>query len=62
VAVVPVGYPNRFGHPHADVLARLSALRLLRTDRHGAVHVKVTRSGIEAIGERQRRRRYWHDG
>jgi competence protein ComEC len=62
VAVVPVGYRNRFGHPHADVLARLSALQLLRTDRDGAVHVKVTRSGIEAMGERQRRRRYWHDG
>ena len=62
VAVVPAGYRNRFGHPHPEVLERLAALKLLRTDHDGAVVVKVTRQGIELAGERQRKRRYWHDG
>jgi competence protein ComEC len=61
LAVVPVGYRNRFGHPSPEVLDRLAASRLLRTDRDGAVLVRITRQGIDASGERQRRRRYWHD-
>jgi competence protein ComEC len=62
VAVVPVGYRNRFGHPNAEVLARLAPFRLLRTDRDGAILVRITRQGIEISSERSRRRRYWHDG
>jgi competence protein ComEC len=61
VAVVPVGYRNRFGHPNPDVLERLSGTRLLRTDRDGAVFVEITRQGIDLGAERQRRKRYWHD-
>jgi competence protein ComEC len=61
VAVVPVGYRNRFGHPNPDVLARLGAFRLLRTDRDGAILVRLTRNGIEIGSERQRHRHYWHD-
>jgi competence protein ComEC len=59
--VIPVGYRNRFRHPNAEVLERLSGLRLLRTDRDGAVIVKLTSGPIEVSGERQTRRRYWHD-
>jgi competence protein ComEC len=59
-AVIPVGYRNRFGHPGAEVLARLDA-RVFRTDRDGAVHVVLARDRLEIQGERQRRRRYWHD-
>ena len=58
VAIAPVGYRNRFGHPSAEVLERVSALKVMRTDRDGAVVVKLTR--LEVEGERQRRRRYWH--
>ncbi len=38
-AIVSAGYANRFGHPHADVLARLRAneTAIFRTDRDGAV-------------------------
>jgi competence protein ComEC len=59
-AVIPVGYRNRFGHPSAEVLARLDG-RVLRTDRDGAVHVVLASDKLEIRAERQRRRRYWHD-
>jgi competence protein ComEC len=59
-AIIPVGYRNRFGHPSPEVLARLDA-RLFRTDRDGAVTVVLARDRLEIQGERQRRRRYWHD-
>jgi competence protein ComEC len=57
--VVPVGYRNRFGHPSAEVLARMNA-RILRTDRDGAVTVRLA-PALTIESERQRRRRYWHD-
>jgi competence protein ComEC len=59
-AVIPVGYRNRFGHPSPEVLARLDA-RVFRTDRDGAVRVVLAPDRLEIEGERQRRRRYWHD-
>jgi competence protein ComEC len=59
-AVIPVGYRNRFGHPNADVLQRLNAT-LYRTDLEGAVTVQLAQEGIDIGGERQARRRYWHD-
>jgi competence protein ComEC len=38
VAVVSCGVRNRFGHPHAEVIAALSARgRVYRTDNHGSV-------------------------
>ena len=60
-AVIPVGYRNRFGHPNAQVLGRLSATTIFRTDRDGAVTVRLSKQGFDIKGERQRRRRYWHD-
>lgn len=60
-AVVPVGYRNRFGHPAAEVLDRLSGMTLLRTDRDGAVTVRLSREVLDIKGERRERRRYWHD-
>ena len=60
VAVIPVGYRNRFGHPNREVLERLGA-RVYRTDRDGAVHVVLASDKLDIQGERQRRRRYWHD-
>jgi competence protein ComEC len=63
IAVIPSGYRSRFGHPHPEVLARYRATgaRLLRTDLDGAVQVRLSAAGGLAEGERQRRRRYWHD-
>jgi competence protein ComEC len=63
VAVVPVGYRNRFGHPKAEVLGRYSDMniRIFRTDRDGAVTVSLSKEGFGIKGERRQRRRYWHD-
>jgi competence protein ComEC len=62
MAVIPAGYRNRFGHPNTDVLARYAALpaRVLRTDRDGAITVRLGAAGVSADTERERRRRYWH--
>ncbi len=51
IAVVSVGADNRFGHPHPDIVSNLEeqGIRVLRTDRHGAVRVSTD-------GER-----YWID-
>jgi competence protein ComEC len=63
VAVVPVGYRNRFGHPNAEVMGRYAAMdtRIFRTDRDGAVTVRLAGPQVQIETERQRRRRYWHD-
>lgn len=63
IAVVPVGYRNRFGHPSAEVTDRLSSLgiRILRTDIDGAVRAVLSSEGVDLSGERSLRRRYWHD-
>ncbi len=39
LAVIQVGADNDYGHPHADVLANLAGIPVLRTDRHGRVHL-----------------------
>jgi len=62
-AIFPVGYRNRFGHPNAEVLGRYSFMniRIFRTDRDGALTVGLSNEGFDIKGERQQRRRYWHD-
>ena len=64
IAVTPAGYRNRFGHPNAEVLERLFALeiKVFRTDRDGAVTVRLSASAMQIESERRRGRRYWHDG
>ncbi|MBJ9895754.1 DNA internalization-related competence protein ComEC/Rec2 [Burkholderia cenocepacia] len=65
VAVFPVGYRNRFGHPHRTVLARYEArgIPLPRTDRDGAVRFAVAPAGggFGFARYRDERRRYWMD-
>ena len=62
LAVAAAGYRNRFGHPAAEVAARYAAAgaRLLRTDRDGAVTVRLSADGMAVETERARRARYWH--
>jgi len=62
IAVAATGYRNRFGHPAADVAARYDEVgaKLLRTDRDGAIELRLSREALDARGERARRPRYWH--
>jgi competence protein ComEC len=58
--IFPVGYRNRFGHPKADVMARYDGTRQWRSDRDGAVSVRLDATGVTITTERAERRRYWH--
>jgi len=64
IAVAAAGYRNRFGHPAGQVLERYAAagVRVLRSDRDGAVTVRLAAGGARAETERVRRPRYWHAG
>jgi competence protein ComEC len=62
IAVAANGYRNRFGHPGAEVLGRYAAVgaQFLRSDRDGAVTVKLAPGAMTVERERARRARYWH--
>lgn len=60
--VFAVGYRNRFGHPHADVLERYRAhgSAAYRTDTDGAVMITIQpQAGISIERYRAQHRRYW---
>ena len=62
--VFPVGYRNRFGHPHAEVVERYRQLgsALYRTDSDGAVLIAITpEAGMSIQRYRSTYRRYWLD-
>lgn len=61
--LIPVGHRNRYGHPAAEVLARYraSGYEVLRTDRDGAVEVRLTAGGVETRTAREGERRYWRE-
>ena len=58
----PVGYRNRFRHPHPDVWERWSAggARLERTDSAGALTVQLTAGGVNVDTARAVAPRYWY--
>ncbi|HXF67654.1 MAG TPA: DNA internalization-related competence protein ComEC/Rec2, partial [Burkholderiales bacterium] len=61
--IFPVGYRNRFGHPHREVAQRYRdrGIRIYRTDRDGAVLIALrAREGITVRPYRALYRRYWH--
>jgi competence protein ComEC len=60
--VFAAGYRNRYGHPHADVIARYRRQGSLihRSDRDGLVRFHVDARGeITAVRWRERWRHYW---
>jgi len=61
--VIPVGHRNRYGHPHPEVLARYRALGVpvWRTDRDGAVTLRLGRSGMAVERARDTEKRYWRE-
>ena len=62
IAVFPVGYRNRFGLPHRDVVARYRerGARLLSTAGSGAIRIGATGAGITVTEHREKQRRFWH--
>jgi competence protein ComEC len=61
-AIFSSGYRNRFGHPAKEVVERYqqAGSELRRTDREGAVTIRLGQNGIATVMERDERRRYWH--
>ena len=62
VVIFPVGYRNRYGHPHREVLERYleRGSRVFRTDRDGALLIEAGPDGPTRITPyRAIRRRYW---
>ena len=63
MALISSGYRNRYKMPHPPVLQRLRAqgTEVWRTDRDGAVTVRISPQGALSVsGYRERKRRYWH--
>ncbi len=63
LVVIPVGHRNRYGHPHPEVMARYraSGVEVARTDREGAVEVRLARGGITVSRAVETERRYWRE-
>ena len=61
--VIPVGYRNRFGHPKADVVERYSrgGAQVWRTDRDGALSIRLAANEASVSAWRHDRRRYWQN-
>lgn len=60
--VFAAGYRNRYGHPHADVIARYQRQGSVihRSDRDGLVRFRVDAGGeMTAVRWRERWRHYW---
>jgi competence protein ComEC len=63
--LIPVGHRNRYGHPAPEVLARYRALPgavIARTDRSGALTLRLQDDRIELERAREAAPRYWRDG
>ena len=61
MALFPVGYRNRYQHPHPRVAARYRhrAIVLYDSPRHGAVELRLRRGGIAVDAYRDTHRRFW---
>ena len=59
--LIPAGHMNRFGFPHASVLARYRSLGISWqiTGEQGAIDVKTDSENLQWTFERKRRARYW---
>ena len=60
-AIIPVGYRSRFGHPKPEVIARYDAggIPLWRTDREGAIDLRLSATALNISGWRSQHPRYW---
>jgi competence protein ComEC len=62
IGVFTLGYRNRFGHPHPQVVARFreQGARILRSDAAGLIRLSFGEAGVVASEYRPSHRRYWH--
>jgi competence protein ComEC len=62
VAWFPVGYRNRFRHPHPDIVSRYRdrGVRMFRSDSAGAVTAYLSPVSVRLESWRRERPRYWH--
>jgi len=60
--LLPVGYRNRYRHPHPEVVARYQALgaELFSTASSGAIEIRFEPERILVDRYRESHRRYWH--
>ncbi len=63
LALVSAGYRSSYGHPHADVLARLQArgVPLFNTADHGALRVDMRGNGPRLTLGREQAPRWWRE-
>lgn len=59
--VFTMGWRNRYGHPHADVVRRFAETGAVfhRTDRHGWLRLSFADDGVRIERWRELRKRYW---
>ena len=59
--VFTVGYRNRFGHPHPQVVTRFREIdaNILRSDTGGLIRLTFGEAGVVASEYRRSHRRYW---
>ena len=63
VAIVTAGYRNRFGHPKPEVVERYAErdIRLMRTDRDGAIEIRFEGGRPAIRAWRAEDARYWRE-
>jgi len=63
LVLFPIGYRNRYRHPHADVLQRYTeqGTAFMGSPRHGAITVRLRAAGVEVESYREQHRRFWFD-
>ncbi|MDP1935997.1 MAG: DNA internalization-related competence protein ComEC/Rec2 [Hylemonella sp.] len=61
ISVFTMGYRNRFGHPHPQVVARFreQGTRILRSDTSGLIKLTFSEAGVTTTEYRPSRRHYW---
>ncbi len=61
ISVFTLGYRNRFGHPHPQVVARYREqdARILRSDWGGLIKLTFSEAGVTTMEYRPSHRRYW---
>jgi competence protein ComEC len=62
VALLPVGYRNRYHHPHPTVVARYveRGIRLEDSATAGAISLRLEAAGLQIDRYRDTQRRYWY--